>query len=190
MTSVAQWVNMVGSQYGINTTDAVAVFAKQGITMELIPQITNSEWKEMITQVGVRTALRKAAVDLADEVSSPDDVLREKVEAAREEKNMLEHQESQQKEMNNRYRQQIDMLQTSLSDKTTQLINEGAKRDTLMNESMNASMEKNTMASSLATLSMQKSQLLEEKRKAVTDRDAALVQAKALATYATNMPGM
>eukprot|EP00040_Diaphanoeca_grandis_P038705 m.257115 g.257115 ORF g.257115 m.257115 type:complete len:191 (-) comp35000_c0_seq1:822-1394(-) len=190
MSSIAQWVNMVGSQYGINTSPAVTILEEQGITMDIIPQITNAEWKELIKQVGVRTALRKAAADLADELTTPEDELREKVEAAREEKQMLEHQESQQKEMNDRYRQQIDMTQNNLSTKTTQLINECAKRDALMNDSMSASMEKNTIASSLASLSMQKATLTEEKNKAATERDAALVQARALATYATAIPGM
>lgn len=181
---VADWIKNVGAQRSIDTSPAIELFEKHAITMKIVPQLTQAEWKELIPQVGLRTALRTAAEDV--DVAESEDIS-EQVSRARNEKERLQKHEENLRQMNDITSESINKCESDLNTKTAELVDASRERDEIVRKSSSINTEKEMISMQIDHAKMEKAQKLAEKEKLASERDAALVQARALSSYAGNM---
>ena len=89
------------------------------VTLDMVPKLVDAEWKELIPQVGIRTALRKAAGDLHTESNND---LATEIESLRQQKAELQKEEDQQQVVADRYKEQIDLAKSRLKAKTQEML--------------------------------------------------------------------
>jgi ABC-type phosphate transport system auxiliary subunit len=89
------------------------------VTIDMVPKLVDAEWKELIPQVGIRTALRKAAADLHTEGVND---LETEIETLRQQKAELQKEEDQQQTVADRYKEQIDLAKSRLKSKTQEML--------------------------------------------------------------------
>merc|ERR1711935_342557 len=139
-----------------------------------------------ISEVGPRTVLRKAASELS--VPADNDVL-ETVQRARDDKDRMQEQMGQAKEMNQRYQEQLERVQGAVSSKMGAILDVSQKRDNAKFDAEASKTKLDAVKSEIKSLKSQSDELKKQQIEADKARDAAVEQAKALSTYASAMPG-
>lgn len=62
--SVAEWIEGVGREAGIDLSRYAVAFEEHAITRDILYDISDGDWKEVIPEVGPRIILRQAANDI------------------------------------------------------------------------------------------------------------------------------
>eukprot|EP00035_Acanthoeca_spectabilis_P020004 m.430682 g.430682 ORF g.430682 m.430682 type:complete len:184 (-) comp17202_c0_seq1:151-702(-) len=180
--SLPDWVKQTCELYGLSYNDAiVSKFTDNAITLNMLPSLVDADWKELIPQVGVRTALRKAASDLNPEGGS---ALQSEINALRSKKDELQLQEEQQQQIADSYREQIQMAQGRLQAKTTELLDCQSQASLVMSQSTELDTKTTSLAMELESLKTQKVTMAAEKAKVEEERERAQMEARALSNIA------
>eukprot|EP00039_Didymoeca_costata_P019436 m.337543 g.337543 ORF g.337543 m.337543 type:complete len:191 (-) comp18159_c0_seq1:28-600(-) len=184
---IASWLSSVGNEHDVDVSSYTEVLEENGITLKLIPQVSEIEWKEMIKEVGPRTILRKAASEMMAPVDVTD--FMQKVQAAREERENMDAQTQQAQDMNTRYKEQLDRVQQMVTQKMGLILQRSNERDQADFNSTNIASQNNSLKSEVSMLKSEMSTLESELKDAEKERDAAVKQAQALSSYASAIPG-
>jgi len=150
------------------------------ISLELVPKLVDADWKALIPQVGLRTALRKAAGELAEHGNS---AIEAELAALRKTKAELVEQEDQQRQVVDRYQEQIQMAKSRLSAKTSELLEVQNQSNAVMSQAQEIDTKTTSLVMELEQLKSQKVTLEAEKKKVAEERDQAQLEARALSNF-------
>eukprot|EP00036_Acanthoecidae_sp_10tr_P010252 CAMPEP_0182924822 /NCGR_PEP_ID=MMETSP0105_2-20130417/7631_1 /TAXON_ID=81532 ORGANISM="Acanthoeca-like sp., Strain 10tr" /NCGR_SAMPLE_ID=MMETSP0105_2 /ASSEMBLY_ACC=CAM_ASM_000205 /LENGTH=184 /DNA_ID=CAMNT_0025062635 /DNA_START=48 /DNA_END=602 /DNA_ORIENTATION=+ len=180
--SLEGWIKQACELYDLTANDSIAAkFNDNAITLSMVPKLVDSDWKELIPQVGLRTALRKAAADLHADGGND---LQAEIDALRVKKNELQEQEDQQQQIVDRYKEQIQLKQATLSAKTSELLECQKQTSMVMSQAQDIDTKTSALVMELESLKLQKAEKEAEKRTVEEEREKAQMEARALSSYA------
>lgn len=181
--SIEAWLAEQEGEFNIELKAHAATLNANGITTDILAEVSDAEWKELIPQVGPRTVIKKAASEMSG-MSTLDANLMADVDRARTERDQLSEQTQAAKDMNERYREQLNRCNVMVTEKMSRILEATKSRDDAKYNAMSETSRLSEMKREVAALDAQSTELTATKTTATTERDAAVQQAKALASYA------